>query len=140
MHEDLFQIRLRHRKIRNISCCQHLQQRLHLTVIQEAHYSLCFLPVPYPGQSLQLCTAVDVHPSGIRLGERFHTVAGNDPSCPDDGSAVTVTLNLLQDMTGQEYGRTFLIPLPQDLKERLLHQRVKTAGRFIQDQQLRLML
>ncbi len=67
----------------------------------------------------------------LRQRPRLHRLA-----VPDDGDPVGQHLDLGQDVTGQQHGAPGGLHLGDDLLEHRLHQRVETARRLVQDEQL----
>ncbi len=61
----------------------------------------------------------------------------DQPSVAQDGDLVAERLHLAQDVRRQEHGLTPLLGLVDALPERLLHERVESRRRFVEDEQVR---
>ncbi|MDI2020602.1 hypothetical protein PJL18_01111 [Paenarthrobacter nicotinovorans] len=73
-----------------------------------------------------------------RRPQGFHSGNGDDVAVAEDGDGVRGLLDFAQDMRAEEHGGAAVHGLADHGMEDLLDQGVKSAGGFVQDQELRL--
>ncbi len=82
---------------------------------------------------------VNLEPSGCPSFQRRQILHDHQAPPANDSHPVGDPLDLRQDMGGEEDGPSLFLRLLHHPVELLLHQRVEPAGRFVEDQQLRMM-
>ena len=73
------------------------------------------------------------------LAQRVQRLVRHDFSIPYDRNPIAKPFHFAQRVTRKEHGVSLGDTLPEHIREYVLHQRVETAGRFVEDQQSRLM-
>ena len=74
------------------------------------------------------------------IPQRIDAVHAHQPAIADDRHAIATALDFAQDVAGEEDRPAVGYPLAQQREERLLNERVEAGRRFVEQQQLGLVL
>ena len=139
VHENLFKGWLLDGHIGHLDAADLLQHRVDIALEEEMHRAVFGLQVGHPGHvEAQRVQPVDrqAHLLVVVLLQGADIGDFDDLALADDAHPVAQALHFAQDVRGEEDGHAAGIFFADQVEELALHQRIESAGGFIQEEQL----